>query len=585
MLRGAQMLKKLHGKLDWLDRQLISTKMRIVVWVFLVLSIIIASTGLIAFNRLKTVGQTEALLSASAVVVSDARSMITEASLQIERSRKDGTASGLSEAQQLIGQASERLATARSDVAGDEALGLPVDTLRRDLADFQTKLSNLETQIASSQGAGFAAMETIGFECAGLSSKAETIRQQLTNRAETIQAENATLSFWGTMVMLGFAILATANGAWAIRFTQRKLTDPIVRLNEAMQNLAEGDTGIAIPGTDHADEFGDMARSLEVFRRGYLKLEQMKAEAAEAARAELELQAEIQREREELRTRQTGLLLDLAEKFEQTVGGVANGVAAASSQLQLTAGSMAAAAEQSAHQAGEVSSAMNEASGGVSAAAAASDEFAMSISEISRRAETSAELARTASTAAASADATISALAESAEQVGQIVKLISSIAQRTNLLALNASIEAARGGEAGRGFAVVASEVKELAAQTSKATDEVALQIREIQESTSASVAALRAIGRHVEELESTSISIAAAVGQQSVAGQDLARSIDLAARSADDVTSNIEQVRETSLATGAAASQVLSSSNELDQQATTLKTQVEEFLRHVRAA
>jgi methyl-accepting chemotaxis protein len=511
--------------------------------------------------------------------------MITEASLQIERSRKDGSSSGLADTGELVEEARERLATARKDVGADASLSLPIDSLLSDLDAFRTKLGALESQVAGAEGAGFAAMETIGFECAGLSSKVEAIRQQLTTRAETIQAQNAALSFWGTIVMLGFVILATANGAWAIRFTQRKLTDPIVRLNEAMHNLAEGDTDIAVPGTDHADEFGDMARSLEVFRLSYLKLGQIKTKAAEAARLELEMQVEIQREREELRARQTGLLLDLAEKFEQTVGGVVNGVASASTQLQLTASSMAVAAEQSAHQAGEVSSAMNEASEGVSAAAAASDEFAMSISEISRRAETSAELARTASATAASADATIAALAESAEQVGKIVKLISTIAQRTNLLALNASIEAARGGEAGRGFAVVASEVKELATQTSKATDEVALQIREIQESTSASVAALKAIGRHVEELESTSVSIAAAVGQQSVAGQDLARSIDLAARSADDVTSNIEQVRETSLATGAAASQVLSSSNDLGQQATTLKTQVDEFLRHVRAA
>ena len=73
-------------------------------------------------------------------------------------------------------------------------------------------------------------------------------------------------------------------------------------------------------------------------------------------------------------------------------------------------------------------------------------------------------------------------------------------------------------------------------------------------------------------------MSIAAAVDQQSVAGQDLARSIDLAARSTEEVSANIAQVRETSLATGTAASQVLSSSTALDRQAVALKHMVDQF-------
>ena len=70
----------------------------------------------------------------------------------------------------------------------------------------------------------------------------------------------------------------------------------------------------------------------------------------------------------------------------------------------------------------------------------------------------------------------------------------------------------------------------------------MAAQIGTIQDTTTASVEALRAIVQQIQQLESTSVSIAAAVDQQSVAGQDLARSIDLAARSSDEVAANIGQ-------------------------------------------
>ncbi|NNC60109.1 MAG: methyl-accepting chemotaxis receptor/sensory transducer, partial [Erythrobacter sp.] len=59
----------------------------------------------------------------------------------------------------------------------------------------------------------------------------------------------------------------------------------------------------------------------------------------------------------------------------------------------------------------------------------------------------------------------------------------------------------------------------------------------------------------------------------------------DMAARATNNVTGNIEDVRELSLSTGSAASQVLASSTELENQADTLRGQVNAFLAKVRSS
>jgi len=357
------------------------------------------------------------------------------------------------------------------------------------------------------------------------------------------------------------------------------------RLAEQMSQLSMGKDIADIRTSTRGDEIGEMNRAMVVFHRASVRFKQLQEERSRRAHQELEERAQQQSQEQEARLERQRALRNIADQFERTVGDVVTKVASASSQLQSTATSMATGAQQAADQISDVTSSMQEANSGATAAAAASDQFAMSIGEVSRQAASSADLARQATSSTREADATIAKLSASASEVGHIVELIQTIAQRTNLLALNASIEAARGGESGRGFAVVASEVKELAMQTSRATEEVAEQIRAMQETTGASVSALHAVASQVAELEHNAASIANAVNEQSFAGQDLARSIDMAARGTENVSGHIEEVHELSSSTGSAAAQVLQSATALEQQASTLNAQVNEFLDEVRAS
>jgi methyl-accepting chemotaxis protein len=68
---------------------------------------------------------------------------------------------------------------------------------------------------------------------------------------------------------------------------------------------------------------------------------------------------------------------------------------------------------------------------------------------------------------------TIKQVKEYSKSITNLVGLVYGIAEQTKLLALNASIEAARAGEAGKGFAVVAHEVRNLAEQSTIATEEI----------------------------------------------------------------------------------------------------------------
>ena len=177
----------------------------------------------------------------------------------------------------------------------------------------------------------------------------------------------------------------------------------------------------------------------------------------------------------------------------------------------------------------------------------------------------------------------IDALQEATGRINEVVELITSVAAQTNMLSLNATIEAVRAGDAGKGFAVVAHEVKDLAAQTAKATEEISSQIAAMQDASREVVSSFQGIGETIEEVSLTATATAAAVERQTAATQEIAGSVGQASEGAKEVTRNIERVSNAASDTERAASEVLLSSRGLTGEAERLRDAVEGFLAESR--
>jgi methyl-accepting chemotaxis protein len=372
-----------------------------------------------------------------------------------------------------------------------------------------------------------------------------------------------------TLLMAGLAVVcALLIGAGLA--LKSSIATPIVAITHSMSDLAKGNKTIEIPNVGREDEVGAMASAVLVFKENAIEADRLAGER-EAARIAREKRAEA--------------IETMTREFDAKVSQVLGIVSGACTEMDSTAQSLSATAEQTNRQATAVAAASEEASSSVQTVASAAEELSASIVEIGRQVEHAKNVSHAATEEANRADKLVQGLSEGSSRIGEVINLITDIASQTNLLALNATIEAARAGEMGKGFAVVAGEVKNLANQTAKATEEIGAQIGAVQSATSQVVTAIGSIVARIGEIAEVNTVIAAAVEQQQAAAHEIARNVQNAAAGTQEISSTTVGVSQAAGETGAASRQVLDASRSLSQEAESLRGVVETFLSGVRSA
>jgi methyl-accepting chemotaxis protein len=343
---------------------------------------------------------------------------------------------------------------------------------------------------------------------------------------EATAASRVTMFSYLVWLVSGIVIAVIALGILGIALG---VIRPVVTMTAVMKRLAEGKLDIDVPSAARKDEIGEMAKAVEVFKRGAIDNDRLReqqhaqeVEATEVKRRAMLLMADTVE-------RETSSSVESISGTTRLVDVAAQGLTALASHLSSDSEAVATASEQSL--------------ANVQTVAAAAEQLTASIREIGTQIERASSVTASAVQSGHRAQETIKSLTTVVTKIAEMSGNIGKIASQTNLLALNATIEAARAGEAGRGFAVVASEVKSLSHQTAQSTEEINRLVSEIQAATDAAAVSVGEIGREIAEVDRVAGSIAAAIEQQGSATQEIARSVDQSAQSSREVSTRIVSV------------------------------------------